>query len=159
MWTPISNLENGARWISSCQHSHVFAGNKLFISLPCSLECLLGSCSALPHHGTCTTSLCTGEHYPGYQSCSHHPHTQPNPPLLAICLSTPKSKKEALALLINHKCDSSFWNNGCFLKGFFFFLQSLTLNTMTLWILFAWMAFEKNCKWPFHSYLNHTFKE
>lgn len=30
-----------------------------------------------------------------------------------------------------------------------FFCRSLTLNTLTLWILFAWMIFEKNCKWSF----------
>lgn len=39
-----------------------------------------------------------------------------------------------------------------------FFLQSLTLSALALWILFAWIIFEKNCKWPFHSYLNHTFR-
>lgn len=39
-----------------------------------------------------------------------------------------------------------------------FFPQSLTLNSLTLWIPFAWMIFENNCKWPFYFYLNHTFR-
>lgn len=55
------------------RHPPAFAGKELSISLSCSLKCLLGSWSALPHRGICTTSLCAGEHRPGCRSCAHHP--------------------------------------------------------------------------------------
>lgn len=78
--SPILDIRVG--WIISlCRHSTLCQEQNLCLTTLVS-RCLLGSQSALPDCGICTTSLCTGEHWPeAVHITAHTPTPRPSCPL------------------------------------------------------------------------------